>query len=230
MFKFVQALMFTAVFIAAPPVGRAVSAQTDEADRIREAVVVFDEVMRAPDNAIPGSVLGKAEGIAIFPGTLRGGFILGAQRGRGILSAKDPNTGEWSAPAFLTLTGGSIGAQIGGQSVDLILIIQNRRGLEYLLRNNFKIGAGASVAAGPVGRDATASTDIQLRAEILSYSRARGLFAGVSLEGSSVRADRDANRRFYGRAYNSRQVVFDARGGKPDPVPEWLETLKKYVG
>ncbi|MCC7034804.1 MAG: lipid-binding SYLF domain-containing protein [Acidobacteria bacterium] len=203
-------------------------AQSEEAKRISEAVIVLSEIMDAGDQSVPRSILEKAEGIAVFPSLIKAGFIVGGQRGRGILSARDPKTGQWSSPAFLTITGGSIGAQIGAQAVDLILVVQNRRGLEQLVRNQFKIGADASVAAGPVGRDASASTDIQMRAQILSYSRTRGLFAGVTLNGSTIRQDRDANDRFYGMGYRTGQIVFDGRGGAPDPVGEWTAALGKY--
>jgi lipid-binding SYLF domain-containing protein len=204
-------------------------AQTDEADRIREASVVFEEIMAAPDKGIPGSVLAGAEGIAIFPGALKGGFILAAQRGRGLLVVRRRAANTWSSPAFLTLTAGSVGLQIGGQATDFVLVIQNRRGLEYLLRNQFKIGADASVAAGPIGREAEASTDLQLRAEMLSYSRSRGLFAGISLEGASIVEDRNANGRFYGTRYRTREIVFDGKGGTPAPVSLLLATLQKHV-
>jgi lipid-binding SYLF domain-containing protein len=203
-------------------------AQSDESKRISEAITVLTEIMGADDQSVPRSIMQKAEGIAVFPSLLKGGFIVGGQRGRGILSARDPKTGAWSSPAFLTITGGSFGAQIGGQAVDLVLVVQNRRGLEQLVSNQFKIGAGASVAAGPVGRDANAATDIQMRAQILSYSRTRGLFAGVTLDGSTIRQDRDANDRFYGMGYRTGQIVFDGRGGAPSPVAEWKGMLDRY--
>lgn len=203
-------------------------AQSEEAQRISESVTVLSEIMEAADESVPRSILEKAEGIAVFPSLIKAGFIVGGQRGRGILSARDPKTGQWSSPAFLTITGGSIGAQIGAQAVDLILVVQNRRGLEQLVRNQFKIGADASAAAGPVGRDASASTDIQMRAQILSYSRTRGLFAGVTLNGSTIRQDRDANDRFYGMGYRTGQIVFEGRGGAPDPVGAWKAALDKY--
>ncbi|MBI1874130.1 MAG: lipid-binding SYLF domain-containing protein [Acidobacteria bacterium] len=208
------------------------SAQSDQADRVRDAAVVLQEIMGAPDKAIPKSVLEKAEAVAVFPGTLKGGFVIAAHRGRGIISVRDRSAHRWSKPAFLTLTGGSIGAQIGGQSIDIVLIVMNRRGLDNLLQNQFKIGASAGVAAGPVGRDAQAATDIQLRAEILSYSRSRGLFAGVSLEGSGVRQDRDWNEEFYGDPLRSRSIVIDGKGTPkaPDVVRQWVETLSKYAG
>jgi lipid-binding SYLF domain-containing protein len=204
--------------------------QSNEAARIREAATVFSEIMDAPDKAVPRSVLAKAEAIAVFPGTLKGGFIFGGHRGRGIISVHDRTTGRWSPPAFLTLTGASFGAQIGGESVDLVLIVMNRRGLENLLRNQFKIGADAAIAAGPIGRDLEASTDIQMRAEILSYSRARGLFAGVTLKGSSISQDRDANERFYGVAHRTRDVVLDGRATAKPPVGDWTAVLERYTG
>lgn len=209
--------------------GVGTKAQEDEVQRINDAIAVLSEIMDAGDQAIPSSILEKAEGVAVFPSLLKGGLIIGGQYGRGILSARDPKTRQWSSPAFLSITGGSLGAQIGGQAVDLVLVIQNRRGLEQLVRNQFKIGADASVAAGPVGRDASASTDIQMRAQILSYSRSRGLFAGVSINGTTIRQDRDANDRFYGLGYRTSQIVFDGKAGSPDPVSAWKAVLDKHT-
>src|SRR6185369_18010653 len=204
-------------------------AQSDEADRVKESSVVLNEIMKASDSAIPTSVLEKAVGIAVFPGTLRGGFIVGAERGRGVLSVRDETTKAWSAPAFLTITGGSLGLQIGLRATDLVLVIQNRRGLENLVRNEFKVGAGAAVTGGPVGRDAQAATDIQMRAEILSYSRSRGLFAGATIEGSTIKEDQDANGRFYGEKLTTRNVVFEKKAKEPDTAVVWLQALDKYA-
>lgn len=215
-----------AVLTSVSPAVRA-QQESDEAKRVREASAIFGEIMAAEDKAIPRAILGKAEGIAIFPSTIRAGFIVGGMRGRGIISAR--TDGRWSAPAFLTLTGGSFGLQIGGQAADLILVINNRRGLENLVANQFKLGADAAVAAGPVGRDAQAATDLQLRAEILSYSRSRGLFAGVTVNGSTVQQDRDANERFYGKRLETKQIIFAPPPGTPPPVPLWLETLDRYA-
>jgi lipid-binding SYLF domain-containing protein len=201
---------------------------SEEARRIRESITVLNEVMTTSDTAIPASIASKAEGIAIFPGTLKAGFIFGGMRGRGILSAR--TEGGWSAPTFMTLTGGSIGLQIGGEAADLVLIIMDRRGLEQFVRNQFKFGADAAVAAGPVGRDAQANTDLQLRAEILSYSRARGLFAGVTVNGSTVRADLDANERFYGKRLDGAALVLNNNPIEAStPVPEWLQTLSRHI-
>ena len=201
---------------------------SDEAKRVADATTVLDEIMAAGDKAVPRSIMEKAEGIAVFPSLIKGGIVVGGQRGRGILSARDKKNGGWSSPAFLTITGGSIGAQFGGQAIDLVLVINNQRGLEQLVKNQFSIGADAAVAAGPVGREATAATDIQMRAQILSYSRTRGLFAGVALNGSTVRQDRDANERYYGTAYRTGQIVFDGLGGAPEPVGAWKAALTKY--
>jgi lipid-binding SYLF domain-containing protein len=205
-------------------------AQSDEQKRISEATVVLSEIMDAEDHAVPRGLLEKAEAIAVFPSLVRAGFIVGGQRGRGVISVRDPESGTWSAPAFLTITGGSIGAQIGAQAVDLILVVQNRRGLEQLVRNQFRIGGDAAVTAGPIGRDVSAATDIQLRAQILSYSRSRGLFAGITLQGSTIRQDRDANERFFGYPYRTPQIVFERLGGAPDPTAEWRAALAKYAG
>ena len=213
--------------VMASALGAQDTKENGEAKRIAEATLVFKEIMDAGDSAIPAAILDKAEGIAVFPSTIKAGLVVGGQRGRGILSARG-ESGTWSAPAFLTLTGGSIGLQIGGQATDLILVIMNRRGLENLVRNQFKVGADASVAAGPVGRDAQAATDIQMRAQILSYSRARGVFAGVSITGSTIRQDTDANQRFYGKPYETKQIVFERLGGAPEPVAAWRDTLNKY--
>lgn len=201
-----------------------------ESDRITAAIAVLGEVMGASDSAVPGSILERAEAIAVFPSLVKAGFVVGASRGHGVISVRDAQSGAWSSPAFLTVTGGSIGFQIGAQAVDLVLVVQNRRGLDQLLKNQFKIGADASVAAGPVGRDASASTDIQLRAQILSYSRTRGLFAGVTLNGSTIRQDRDANERFYGIAYRTSQIVTQRLGGAPEPAAEWRAALAKHAG
>jgi lipid-binding SYLF domain-containing protein len=199
-----------------------------EVDRVAAATTAFGEVMDVPERAIPSAVLTKAEGVAVFPAVKKGGFVVGGQWGRGILSVRGAR-GTWSSPAFLTLTGGSFGLQIGGQEIDLILVIMDRKGLERLVRNQFKIGVDAGVAAGPVGRDAQAATDIQMRAKILSYSRARGLFAGVTINGGTIKQDRDANRRFYGRSYSTSEIVFERLGGAPPPVSGWREALNRFA-
>lgn len=200
---------------------------SDEARRITEATEIFSEIMAAGDKSIPKSIIEGAQALAVFPGTKKGALGIGGQRGRGIISMRGAN--GWSSPAFFTLTGVSFGLQIGGQETDLILVINNKRGVETLTKNQFKLGADASVAAGPVGRDAQAATDLQMRAEILSYSRARGVFAGVSINGSTIRQDRDAHERFYGKRLESRQILFDGQGGSPEPVSAWRAALQKFA-
>jgi lipid-binding SYLF domain-containing protein len=160
---------------------------------------------------------------------MKGGFVVGAQHGRGVISGRTETTRAWTAPAFMTLTGGSIGAQIGAQAVDVVLVVLSRRGLQNLVSNEFKIGADAGVAAGPVGREASAGTDVQMRAEILSYSRARGLFAGINLNGSSIRGDDDANMRFYGKPLRTADIIFKGMTEGAAPVPDWLTTLARYA-
>lgn len=226
------ALPFAVLIVAVTAIVDPLVAQTSSADevkRVSDATIILEEIMGASDKAVPRSIMEKAEGIAVFPSMLKGGFVVGAQHGRGILSVRNKQTGEWSSPAFLSITGGSIGMQIGAQAIDLVLVVNGQRGLEQLVKNQFKIGADASVAAGPVGRDASASTDLQMRAAILSYSRSRGLFAGVTLNGSTIRQDRDANERFYGIGYRTGQIVFDGMAGSPDAAAAWKAALAKYA-
>ena len=206
-----------------------VLAQSDEAERIDAATRVLSESSTMPEHEIPRSVLQKAEAVAVFPAVKKGGFVVGGQWGRGVISARSRKTETWSSPAFLTLTGGSVGLQAGGQEVDLVLVIMDPAGLERLIGNQFKLGVDASAAAGPVGRDAQAATDLQMRAKILSYSRARGLFAGVTLNAGTIRQDRDANERFYRRHYSTRDIVIDRFGGAPDPVPAWRDLLSRLA-
>lgn len=194
------------------------AAGKDEVKRVVAATTVLNEMMRAGDKAIPGSILEKAEAIAIFPGVKKAGFVIGGQWGRGIISVRDAATRNWSSPAFLTMTGGSVGAQIGGTEIDVILVIMNRSGVEHLLSNQVKLGAEISAAAGPVGRAGEASTDLQLQAQILSYSRSRGLFAGVALNGSVIKEDVDANTRFYEKTLSSEDIVFERAGTPPASV------------
>ena len=166
-------------------------------DRVQAAADVLNDIQGAPDKGIPEEVLGSAECVAVVPSLLKGGFIVGAKYGRGLASCRTSK--GWSAPAFFVVTGGSVGFQIGGQAVDLVMLIMNKDGMKHLLSSEFALGADASVAAGPVGRHAEGNTDWKMRAEVLTYSRARGLFAGISLNGASIKQDKDSTREFYGR-------------------------------
>src|SRR6266536_6095114 len=167
------------------------------ADRVKSASTILEEIQGAPDTGIPDEVMGSAECVAVVPSMLKAGFVFGARYGRGVASCRTAR--GWSDPAFFAIEGGSFGLQIGAQAVDLIMLIMNQRGMENLLSSQFKLGADASVAAGPVGRHAAADTDWKLRAQVLSYSRARGLFAGLELNGSVIKMDRESTREFYGK-------------------------------
>src|SRR6202161_4603324 len=171
--------------------------ESKAADRAQAAADVLNEIQGAPDKGIPQEVLGSAECVAVVPSMLKGGFIVGAKYGRGLASCRTEK--GWSAPAFFVVTGGSFGFQIGGQAVDLVMLIMNKDGMRHLLSSEFALGADASVAAGPVGRHAEGNTDWKMRSEVLTYSRARGLFAGISLNGAVVKQDKDSTRDFYGR-------------------------------
>jgi lipid-binding SYLF domain-containing protein len=185
---------------------RMLMAQEETPDkRLRSSAAAFQEIMAAPDRAIPRSLLERARCIVIVPGMKKAAFLVGGEYGRGFAFCRVP--GSWSAPAPVRLTGGSFGAQLGADSADIVLLLMNQRGLERLFSDKFSIGADLAAAAGPVGRDAKADTDILLRAEILSWSRARGIFAGVSLNGTVVEPDRAEAIRLYGRPWSNREII-----------------------
>jgi lipid-binding SYLF domain-containing protein len=173
------------------------STDNKTADRVKTAATVLEEIQSAPDTGIPDEVMGSAECVAVVPSMLKAGFVFGARYGRGVASCRTAK--GWSDPAFFTIEGGSFGLQIGGQAVDLVMLIMNQKGMDNLLRSKFKLGADASVAAGPVGRHAAADTDWKMRAQVLSYSRARGVFAGLELNGAVVKVDRESTLEFYGK-------------------------------
>jgi len=171
-------------------------AENKAADRTKAASTILQEIQAAPDTRIPDEVMGSAECVAVVPSMLKAGFVFGARYGRGVASCRTPK--GWSDPAFFTIEGGSFGLQIGGQAVDLVMLVMNNPGMQNLLNSKFKLGADASVAAGPVGRHAAADTDWKMRAQVLSYSRARGAFAGLELNGAVVKIDRESTLEFYG--------------------------------
>ena len=208
-------LLFLCLAISLSTMALAADEESDSkaVDRIKSASDVLNEIQGAPDQGIPEEVLGSAECVAVVPSMLKGGFIVGARYGRGVASCRTPK--GWSAPAFMVVEGGSFGLQIGGQAVDLVMLIMNQDGMKNLLSSKFKLGADASVAAGPVGRHAAADTDWKLRAQVLSYSRARGVFAGLELSGAAIKQDKDSTRDFYGRMVpfrTSLQGTVDASG------------------
>jgi len=197
------------------------------AGRVESAATVLNEIMSAPDKGIPEEVLGSAKCIAVVPSLLKGGFIFGGAHGKGVATCRTAD--GWSAPAPFTVTGGSFGLQIGVQGVDLVMVIMNDKGMQALLSSKFKLGAHASAAAGPVGRHAEASTDWKMKAEVLTYSRARGLFAGVTVNGSAIHQDEDATRELYGRLVPFKTILTGAvatpAGGEP-----FVAAVRKAVG
>src|ERR1700720_3205002 len=199
-----------------------------EADRLQNCGTVLKEILDIPDD-IPQDFLDKARCVIVFPSVLKAAFIVGGSYGRGVMvcrSGKD-FSGSWGAPVMMALEGGSVGLQIGGQATDFVILVMNARGAESILHNKVKLGADASIAAGPKGRDAQAATDVTFRAEMLSYSRARGVFAGVSLEGSTLRPDDDANRRLYGRDVTAERIITESKVEAPPAAHDLLATLQR---
>jgi len=192
--------------------------------RSTDAATVFNEIMGAPDKAIPKELIEKAQAIAVFPGVLKAAFIFGGREGKGVISRRTAK--GWTAPAFFNLGGGSFGAQIGADKTDYVLLIMNEQGLNGLSSDKFEIGGEAGVAAGPVGREASAATDAQLKAEILTYSRSKGLFAGIALKGTAITPDNNLNEAFYGM--KARDVLNGAAGATPASVSIFPETLSRY--
>jgi SH3 domain-containing YSC84-like protein 1 len=193
-------------------------------DRLNDSAKVLDELMGTPENQIPETILAKAKCVAVVPSMVKGGFVIGGRHGRGVATCRTGN--GWSAPAFLTISGGSWGAQIGVEEVDLVLLFMNQHGVDSLMKDNFKIGADASLAAGPVGRSAQAATDVKANSEILAYSRAKGLFAGLELSGAAVRPDEDSNTAFYGRNINWRNTL-SGRVTAPAGADPFLDAVRK---
>jgi lipid-binding SYLF domain-containing protein len=198
----------------------------DEIEQSEKAAKVFREIMEIPDKAIPQSILDDAECVAVFPDVIKAGFIVGGRGGRGLASCRLGNT--WSAPAYLNLGGGSIGLQIGAQSTDFVLLMMNKEGADSLMKTKFTLGGDASVAAGPVGRQAGASTDLALNAQILSYSRSKGLFAGLELKGVVVETDEDDMRDAYGTNITTKEVLKKTMASVPAGIRVFPETLAKF--
>jgi SH3 domain-containing YSC84-like protein 1 len=222
--RMISSLMALAI-VALP-----LSAASDkkETDRLENCGTVLKEIMDIPDD-IPQDLIDKAECVIVYPSVLKAAFVIGGSYGRGAMTCRSGEhfTGPWSAPTMMALEGGSIGFQIGGQATDFVLLVMNPRGAKSILSSKVKLGADASAAAGPKGRDASASTDATLRAEVLTYSRARGLFAGISLEGSTVRPDNDANERIYGKKVEAQDIVFKGAVAVPPAAQKLISTLNQ---
>jgi len=201
---------------------------TKDNDRIENAGTVLQEILDIPDD-IPQDLLDKARCVIVFPSVLKAAFIVGGSYGRGVMTCRTHKdyAGPWGAPTMMALEGGSFGLQIGGQATDFVILVMNDRGADSVLHSKVKLGADASVAAGPKGRNASAETDASLRAEMLSYSRARGVFAGISLEGSTVRPDNDANKRIYGKTVSAEDIITESRLHAPESAHKLLSRLQK---
>jgi len=203
-------------------------AQKDENNRIENAGKVMVEILNVPDD-IPADILDKADCVIVLPSVLKFAIGFGGSYGRGVMTCRSGRNfnGRWSAPSMMALEGGSFGFQLGGQATDFVLLVMNRRGADSILTSQVKLGGDVSAAAGPVGRSASASTDLSMRAEILSYSRARGLFAGISLGGSTLRPDNDGNKRLYGRGVTAKDIVINSAIRPPRSARLLLRTLNK---
>jgi lipid-binding SYLF domain-containing protein len=195
---------------------------------VEESGKVLADIQEMPDQGIPEDLMRSARAIAIFPNTVSGGFVIGGKYGQGIIMVRDEKNGKWSPPAVFTIAGGSFGWQIGGQATDFVLLVMSKRGVDGILEGKFKLGADASLAAGPVGRAAEASTDIQLKGGILSYSRSRGLFAGAKLEGAMIDQVWEANETIYGKAFSAKQILIKNEAKMPKSAEGVLKVLDKY--
>jgi len=207
-----KAIAFAAILFSTSVAWAATGREATE-ERLQHAGAVLNEIMAAPDKGIPQEVLDHAKCIAVVPHLLKGGFVFGAENGRGVATCRTAS--GWSAPAFFTITGGSWGLQIGVEGIDLVMVIQSDKGMDRLINSKFEIGADASVAAGPVGRHASADTDWKMNAEILTYSRARGIFAGITLNGAAIRRDDDSTEAIYGHEISTRRILM---GEVPPPA------------
>ena len=226
--RWTSALLALIAFAWLSAVSQPARAGEEEVKRAENAVRVLKEVMMAPDKRIPSDLMKSAHAIAVIPDVIKAGFVIGGRHGVGLIAVKGPE-GTWSNPSFITMTGGSVGFQAGVSSTDVILVFRTQRGVDSIVNGKFTLGADASAAAGPVGRTATAATDAQLKAEIYSYSRTRGLFAGVALDGSALRIDYDANAAVYGAGITPRRIFEGGVSNVPAPVVDFRDRLEEYT-
>lgn len=201
---------------------------SDQRTRLSESATIINEMRTASDDGIPQDLWNKAECVVVIPSLKKAAFVFGGEYGAGVMSCR--NGSDWSAPVFMQLAKGSVGFQIGAQQTDLVLLIMNRRGLDRLLSDKVTLGADASIAAGPVGRSASAATDAQLSAEMLSYSRSQGLFAGINLSGGVLKADKDGNARAYGSVVEPRDVVTGSQPAVLAEATPFIESLRQNTG
>jgi lipid-binding SYLF domain-containing protein len=223
--RFVLVLLLSVIIVGGKPL--LARKTTDEAERAQKAADVLAEIMAIPEGSIPNELMERAKGIAVIPHVVKGAFGIGGRFGKGLVSQRQPN-GKWSTPAFIDIGGGSFGFQIGVQATDVVLVFTNEQGIKSLLDGKVTLGGDASVAAGPVGRQATADTDIKLSSAIYSYSRSKGLFAGVSLEGAVITMDDDANRSVYGKDVSGQDILLLHKVRSNPTVAPFIIALEKY--
>jgi lipid-binding SYLF domain-containing protein len=197
-------------------------------ERLEDSARVFSEIMRTPDKGIPQDLLAKAQCVVIIPGLKKAAFIVGAEYGRGFAECRNRDGKGWSAPAAVRMEGGSLGFQLGGSDTDMVLLVMNRHGMTKLTEDKFTLGADASAAAGPVGRTANASTDAEMTAEILAWSRAKGLFAGISVKGATLRPSQDWNEEIYGRKISNREILLSSEIAIPEAARPLIRELDRY--
>ena len=234
--RFIAATIAASLIVGAPALSARQDARqqknvSDEVEVVQKSMDVLRALTNVPEDGIPKEILERAEGIIVIPNLVKGGFIIGAKHGKGIVSAKN-RAGGWSSPAVVKMTGGSIGWQIGIESVDLVLVVMNKNGIEQMLQDKFNFGGELAVAAGPVGRNAQAGTNAQVNAGILAYSRSKGLFAGATFEGAGLHGDEDDNEALYGRELTLKEIVIDGAPNSKAPaiVESWKTLLKAVTG
>jgi lipid-binding SYLF domain-containing protein len=216
-----------AVLIAMVAGSIAFAKENKTAQRLDEAATVISEIMDTPDKGIPQDLLDGAQCIIVVPGLKKGAFILGGKYGKGVVSCRKSGGTGWTAPASIRVEGGSVGLQIGGSESDVVMLVMNERGMQKLMESKFTLGGEGEVAAGPVGRNATAQTDAKMRAEMLSWSRSRGVFAGISLQGATLRQDLDDNKELYGKAYETKDIL-NGNVAVPAAASKLISLLGKY--
>jgi lipid-binding SYLF domain-containing protein len=220
-------IMSAGVIVLASTVAMSAAISTDQSKRIKEAATVLDEIRGASDKSIPEDLWEKASCVTVIPSVKKAAFVIGGEYGKGLMSCRRGK--EWSAPSFVKLEKGSVGFQIGGETVDLVLLVMNERGVDRLLQDKVTLGGEASIAGGPVGRDVRAMTDAQMKAEILSYSRSQGLFAGIDLTGGVMKPDTDDNTELYGRAMAPRDILIAGRVSAPGAATPFMAALKRGI-
>lgn len=222
--KYISRVLVFCAFILLFCVNAKISGE--EKERIANAVDVLTQLLDTPDKSIPKEIIDKCECMVVIPSVKKGAFVFGGQYGKGLATCRTSPSG-WSAPVFFSLKGGSFGLQIGGQTIDLVLVVLNNKGINSLLKDKFTLGADASVAAGPVGRVTSAETDAALKAEILAYARTQGLFAGISLKGSSLKPDKEANLGLYGKPITAKEILVSNSIETPQETVEFIDLLNK---